>query len=296
MIVLDNIIFSLQRAGGISVFWQQLISNLLKTSEDIRYIEYESSDCNLFRQRLDIPESSIIKKKLNSKLIAQFLHPRINIKEKFIFHSSYFRTCSLKNAINVTTVHDFIYQQSKMTLKQRIRTELNVQAIKNSDAVVCVSENTKRDLMKYVPDVDPSRVHIIYNGVSEDFRVIDETPYPDLKGHILYVGGRQSYKNFPFLIDCIKDTEFHLLICGSELSNEETALLDEHLPGRYKQIIFPDNEELNKVYNSVYALAYPSSYEGFGIPVIEAQRSGCPVIALDASSIPEIISDHSLLI
>ncbi|MDE6581357.1 MAG: glycosyltransferase, partial [Duncaniella sp.] len=112
---------------------------------------------------------------------------------------------------------------------------------------------------------------------------------------LLYVGGRQAYQNFKFLGECIRDKKFSLLICGSELSREETALLNKHIPGRYSNIVYPDNDELNKIYNSVYALAYPSSYEGFGIPVIEAQCCGCPVIALNASSIPEIIGDDSLL-
>ena len=64
---------------------------------------------------------------------------------------------------------------------------------------------------------------------------------------------------------------------------------------RYEVKVRPSNEELNELYNSVFCLLYPSSYEGFGIPVLEAQRAGCPVIALNVSSIPEIIGDNTLL-
>ncbi|MBD5254143.1 MAG: glycosyltransferase family 4 protein [Bacteroides sp.] len=296
MIILDNIIFSLQRAGGISVFWQQLISYLLSTYDDVRYIEHPSASDNIFRKELALPSSRIITRPLYHKLISQFLHPKVSSKEKFIFHSSFFRTCRNPKAINVTTVHDFIYQQSsKMSLRQRIRTGLNTRAITESDAVVCVSENTKHDLLTYVPQVNPDIVHVIHNGVADSFRKLDHTPYPELADHILYVGGRQSYKNFSFLLECIRDTRFSLIICGSALTDDEISRLNREIPGRYRCVTYPTNDELNMIYNSVFALAYPSSYEGFGIPVIEAQRCGCPVIALNASSIPEIIGDKTLL-
>lgn len=71
----------------------------------------------------------------------------------------------------------------------------------------------------------------------------------------------------------------------------EKKSLDTHIPGQYDFIKHPDNTELNRIYNSVHCLAYPSSYEGFGIPVLEAQRAGCPVIALNSSSIPEVMGN-----
>lgn len=292
----DNIIFSLQRAGGISIVWNNLISNISNITTNIRFTEYSDATNNIFRKYLEIDDKTLSIVNHSPSLLDHFRHPIIESDTPYIFHSSYFRTSKHPLAINVTTVHDFIYEQGKPNLKQKIRIHLNYKAIRNSDAVVCISENTKKDLFKFIPDIDPKKVYVIYNGVSEEYKLLDKKEtYIQYKDYILFVGGRQGYKNFYFVIDCIKDTNYKLLICGSPLSEKETSTLEQILPNRYKNIIFPTNQELNIIYNSVYALAYPSSYEGFGIPILEAQRAGCPVIVLNASSIPEVIGDTPLL-
>lgn len=293
---LDNIIFSLQRAGGISVVWQNLIKNLLPIADNLHFIEYQNASQNIFQQELEIPSSKIEIAKNFSPIFSPFKHPTIKSDAPFIFHSSYFRTCNNPNAINVTTVHDFIYEQGVPTLKQKLRIALNYKVIRKSDAIVCISENTKKDLFKFIPDINPEKVHVIYNGVSEDYYHIDDISIPEYHDCVLFVGGRQSYKNFDFVVKALKQTRYRLLICGAPLKSDEISLLEEYLPERYIHVKFPTNEELNRIYNSVYALAYPSSYEGFGLPVLEAQRAGCPVIALSASSIPEIIGKNSLLL
>lgn len=183
-----------------------------------------------------------------------------------------------------------------MTLKQRLRTHLNYRAIRRSDAVVCISENTRADLLKFVPGIDPAKIRIIYNGVSADYRQLPHAPYSDMAGSVLFVGGRQGYKNFEFLVKALASTTYNLVVCGQPLSDYETTVLNSLLPNRWQAFAYPSNAELNRIYNSVHALVYPSSYEGFGIPILEAQRAGCPAIALNASSIPEIIGDKSLLL
>jgi len=181
-------------------------------------------------------------------------------------------------------------------LKEKFRLWLNYHSIKNSDHIVCISKNTKKDLLNYIPDVDESKISVIYNGVSKEYRPLHsiEQQYGD---YILFVGGRQNYKNFEFTVNAVRDTKYKLLICGNELSNLEKKMLDELLGlHRYKFKLRPSNIELNNIYNQVHSLIYPSSYEGFGIPVLEAQRAGCPVVALNTSSIPEIIGDGGLLL
>ena len=298
-IVFDNIVFSLQRAGGISVVWQELLSRFIKSGQDnLLFIEHPSDVDNVFRKKLDLSSGTIIKVNPRWFMVERYNNPRIGSNEPFVFHSSYFRTCPSKNAINVTTVHDFTYDYfykgkrkgAFIHLWQRNR------AIRKADAVVCISENTKRDLLNFLPDVDKKKVHVIYNGVSEDYHIINDKR-EDLKDYLLFVGERVAYKNGRWFVEAIKDTEYKVLFCGKPMTDEEIAFYDEVLGSeRYQVMTGLTNEELNQVYNSVKCLVYPSSYEGFGIPVLEAQKAGCPVIALNASSIPEVIGETPLLI
>lgn len=294
MYIFDNIIFSLQNAGGISVMWSELLAQILSKGEIFKCYEYSGATANLFRHDLQL-NNKIIKQKRFNRVISQFLNVKVDIDSPFIFHSSYFRTCNNPNAINVTTVHDFIYEQERMNPKQRLRTWMNYRAIMNSDAIVCVSNNTRQDLFRILPGINPSKVSVIHNGASLDYYSLDKPPYLEYSDYILFVGGRQSYKNFDFAIAAAKASGHKLLICGAPLRVDEIFRLNQSLKDRYKIIVYPSNKELNKIFNSVFCLLYPSSYEGFGIPIIEAQKAGCPVIALGSSSIPEVLGEEGLL-
>ena len=163
--------------------------------------------------------------------------------------------------------------------------------------MVCISENTKDDVMKFLPEVNPDRIKVVYNGVSEFYHPVDIPKYRDLGRFILFVSGRVSYKRFDLAVDAAYKTGYKLVMVGSPLSQDESELLDKRL-GRDNYLCFSniDDKTFNELYNSAFCLVYPSMYEGFGIPVIEAQRAGCPVIAYNGSSIPEVIGDTPLLL
>lgn len=300
MIVLDNIIFSLQRIGGISAVWYEHLSRMLKDNlrhSDIMILEGGSAKENIFRQQLQINDN-IIKYEPSRMLWAKRYHnPIINLNlDSFIFHSSYYRTCSSRNAINITTVHDFTYEYFTRGIAKVVHCWQKYKAIKNSDRIICVSENTKKDLLRFVPDIDESKIRVIYNGVSEDYYPIRHEHSTD-SSFVLFVGARGGYKNFDIAVKAIRDTSLDLVIVGSPLSDTEIKYLDSTLGiNRYRYAGRISNKELNELYNSAFCLLYPSSYEGFGIPVIEAQKAGCPVIAANRSSIPEIIGDKTMLI
>ena len=160
--------------------------------------------------------------------------------------------------------------------------------------------HTKQDLLKFLPDVDEKKIRVIYNGVSDEYYPLlninnYKLPYP-VNSYLLFVGERKAYKNFDLVVKSLKYLTYKLVIVGAELEKEEQKLLDKNLSSdNYCHVGRISNYDLNILYNGAVALIYPSSYEGFGLPVIEAQKAGCPVIAYNSSSISEIIGETPLL-
>lgn len=295
-IVFDNIIFALQRCGGISVVWGNLLRLVAPKGDSITMIEYKGSELNMTRKDLDITcAQRIIHPSICMSIqrLRDISASEIKENKKFVFHSSYYRLCHHPKALNVTTVHDFgYYLFVKNPLLRYIHCRQQFRAIRKADAVVCISESTRRDLQRILPDVPVEKTHVVYNGVSEQFH-----PIPEIKKETfaLFVGKRDRYKNFDALIAPLGETNKPLLIVGPSLSKEEIAKLEAHHV-YYKYFGIATDTELNTLYNQAYCLLYTSLYEGFGLPVLEAQRAGCPVIAMNTSSIPEVIGDRRMLL
>lgn len=301
LIYLDNIIFSLQSVGGISIVWYELLKRILEYNVfDVKILDYEEGGNNIFRNKLKIDEKCILNDYRRLPIILE-RYKKLNIKEnhKFIFHSSYYRTCNNKNAINITTVHDFTYEYYRKGLGKFINCKQKHDSIRKSDYIICISQNTKKDLLYFLPDIKEEKIKVVYNGVTDDYFILKESSkdwYFEKYPYALFVGSRVNYKNFELSVKAIAKTNLNLIVVGNKLTDTELVFLKKYLSNRYIHLENITNKKLNELYNSAFCLLYPSSYEGFGIPVIEAQKAGCPVIAYNASSIPEIIGDKSLLI
>ena len=308
-ILLDNIIYSKAKNGGISNYWYELSNYLLnQTNIDINFFEEAKSELNFHRKKLSITETSIIATSKISPLLSRLLPIHYKNPEKLIYHSSYYRRLSgCKNQIEVTTVYDFIHSYYFPFVKRSVHNNLKFNAIKRAKGVICISKNTYNDLQRFCPTRPNQKAEVIYVGVSDDYFPIKDLNQFQLQflkdhkleeGFLLYVGGRTNYKNFDFAAAVINDQkDLKLVIVGGGfLLENEIKLFSKEALERVIFISSAENHELNVLYNTALALLYPSSYEGFGIPVVEAMRAGCPVIGLNNTTIREVAENAALLL
>jgi glycosyltransferase involved in cell wall biosynthesis len=303
-IVFDNIIFFLQNSGGGSVYWAEIIKRAISDPQiDAQFSEPSIQTDNFFRRSLEIKPKYIEKLPIHFLRISNFSR-RLN--EKFIFHSSYYRISDSEHAINIVTIHDFTSELFLKGLRRYVHRTRKKKAIENADGIICISNNTKKDLTRFYPEISEGKIKVIYNGVSDDYyrlkegEVSDDYAYKDIlkEKYILFVGHRTSYKNFRVAVETVEliSSEFKLVIIGENLTGVETELLNKKIPERFYCLSGVDNKTLNVFYNNAYCLLYPSSYEGFGIPVIEAMKAGCPVITTNKSSIPEVAGNAAHMV
>lgn len=290
MICLDGIIFSLQQTGGISTCFRELFKRAVSSGLDAELLLYDNA----------------AEKRVGRECIKQ-CRPRFMERYRdcrtpstaTLFHSSYYRLPANRNIPAVTTVHDFTYERFNSGIRRLVHSTQKFNAIRKAAAIICVSWHTRKDLLELLPEVNAQDVFVVHNGVSEAFHPLhDGAVSPFQRPSILFVGSRVYYKNFQSAVEAvarISDTEL-LCVGGGVFSGEELAFLEKRMPGRYRHRGAVSEEELNLLYNQSQCLLYPSSYEGFGIPVLEAMSAGCPVVALNCSSIPEVAGDAALLI
>ena len=182
-IILDNIIFSHLRQGGISNYWYELSKHLLNTENDILFYEGLNTELNFHRKLLQIPSNQIIKD--TNKYLLSFSERLAKVKikdaEPFLFHSSYYRSLgSNSSAKEVTTVHDFTHNFYSSLPKKQIHNYLKFKSIKKASGIICISENTYKDLIKFCPPKKGQKVAIIHNGVSNDFYKISDNDLSDV--------------------------------------------------------------------------------------------------------------------
>ncbi|MEM9449335.1 MAG: glycosyltransferase family 1 protein [Cyanobacteria bacterium P01_E01_bin.6] len=237
----------------------------------------------------------------------------VALEEKVdIFHSTYPLPMQIKGAKKVTTVHDLIPLRLPYTTldKKPFYYELIKQSLKGSDAIAIVSEHSRRDLLDLF-DVDPDKVKVTYQPIAlkrlnEDEGVIRRflRKYKlDYKNYILFVGAIEPKKNVGRLIDAYLglDTDVPLVIVGKLgwlWAEEVGQVVDKsgQASCNVRLLKYVSSEDLRYLFAGATCFTFPSLYEGFGLPVLEAMSFGCPVLTSNASSLPEIGGDAALYV
>ena len=226
------------------------------------------------------------------------------LKAPWVVHRSYFGPRLRIDAPIVVTVYDMIAELYPESFPRTDPTPRHKrESVREAALVFAISETTKSDLVRLL-DCDPRKVRVLPLGVNAPVEEAEQqtaereglggTPY------VLYVGQRGGYKNFSTLLDAFRAPALkHLeLICfgGSPFSSDEVALIERSsLGGRVRHVVGED-VLLGAFYRSANCFVYPSRYEGFGIPPLEAMVRGCPVIASTGGSIPEVVGAAAELV
>lgn len=281
----------------------RLIQGLM-LRDDVELYLLERSDAvrNIFRSKLNLPARCILSIDGLPLSVQRYIYPRglplsISKGEPYVFHSSYYRYCKDPLARNVTTLHDFTYEVMRLRgwLATAVHSWQKRNAVIHSQGVSCVSHATLADFRKLIGERHGQIVEVIPNAPL----CLPHPPHttPKAMNDLLYVGARAHHKNFKLVVDAISGTNWRLVLCSSTLTDQEYDMIrDKLLPGQYEICVFPDDATLSAKYERCRCLLYPSSYEGFGIPIIEAQLHGLPVITGNCPSSVEVGGNATLVL
>ncbi|MBD0726563.1 glycosyl transferase family 1 [Flavobacterium sp. L1I52] len=307
--------FNLQKYGGISRYYTEILSRLsISNSVQIPIygtsnIYYNESTLLTTKQKLYsfyvrlLEVLSIRKLEKTRKRNDSLLRHQLFKKDFDVFIPTYYDVEFLKYLGSkpfVLTVYDMIYElfpdfftEQKEVVSTIVKNKQIL--IEKASRIIAVSENTKRDILKVYPNINETKIDVVYHGCSIKISESKTVFLPDK--YILYVGTRNNYKNFYFMLDAIKDLLYSnkdlKLLCagGGKFTEEERNYIKNmQLEPQIMQQDFKE-KELGLFYKKAICFVFPSLYEGFGIPVLEAMSCGCPVVLSSHSSFPEVAGE-----
>jgi glycosyltransferase involved in cell wall biosynthesis len=314
-VVYDFQIFTWQRCGGISRYFCELASRIdnfpnstAKFAAGLHINDYLAID---YPQLTIGRKLSIGKHRNSSKSLQRFCNVinrewsglYLNAQPPDILHYTYYHPQrNVRDSLKVITVYDMMNELFRDSAPENLDRVIGEKAamVATADGIICPSECSKRDLVE-ICQVDPAKVTVIYHG----YGLTAPAPMPlplELKPYLLVVGDRGWYKNFDRLLQAYASNrsfrqDFDLrCFGGGHLTGPELAAIDRlGLPR--ENIIWQrgSDAELVGLYQQAALFVYPSLYEGFGYPPLEAMAAGCPVACSNSSCFPETVADAAEL-
>lgn len=307
-IAFNSQIFFLQSYGGISRYFARLAEGLVAFKQEAEV--FAPLHCNYYLSSIpqDIVHGRYLSKYPPVSRRLLFNYNELISKYKIakfrpdIVHETYYARVGIapKQSKTIVTVHDMIYELYPSEFSAQDKTQaLKKLAIERADHVICISENTKKDLMR-LHGTPESKISVVLLGFDQFFADANDSLSTSLgiKPFLLYVGQRGGYKNFSGFLKAIAASkkligDFDVIAFGGgKLTSAEAALISTlgFAADQVRQVS-GDDAMLGRFYSAASAFVYPSLYEGFGIPPLEAMALLCPVISSNSSSMPEVIGD-----
>lgn len=289
-VVIGPEIWAAQTNGGISRYFVELVNGLSSFNSKILVLIPEHTNNQVPNLKMTI-ELNDLKKDLTSI-------SRSCVDQKKIYHATYYDHKNLRVAKSlgfktVVTVHDMISEiYPERQPRFRFSRDMKMKSICLADGIICVSESTKKDLMS-IYGVSEEKIQVIHLASSFQSISHKELRNPRLD-YILYVGKRAGYKNFSLLLEAFGESpylrnRFKLVVFGErDFDLKEKSIISKLSIQERVVHASGDDSILRDLYLTSRILVYPSLYEGFGLPLVEAMSLGCPVITGNVSSMPEV--------
>lgn len=298
-----------QRFGGISKYFYEIISIIQKKSDVKVFLPVilpKSYDLARLKGRKPVNSPY----RINNILFAInniWFQIILKIGKYDVIHQTQYRVRIPKriNSKVCVTIHDMIWEIYPETDLGGKRAKRKKAAIDRADIIIAISENTKKDLLNIYPDVAPDKVHVVYHGTSyTDVTYIDRAEWVPSR-YVLYVGTREYYKNFGTFVSAMKklmelDDSIYAVCTGEKsFSQEEINLIEKNKEekGKFLNKFIQhrcSDDELIMLYCNAECFVFPSKYEGFGMPILEAYACRCPVVLCDTDVFREVAGDAAL--
>lgn len=297
-ILYDYQILYLQRYGGISRYYYELITTINSLKKDKADI-YCFLNPNYYFEEYFNNHSNPLYEKVKGRRFINRLITRIKLTSGRydIFHPTYYDSYFLDyyDGKIVVTVYDMIHEMlPEFFANDKTTVEAKKKLIYAADKIIAISNSTKNDILKMYPDIPEDKISVIYISSAFEYKKgITSQNFPNR--YILFVGNRIMYKNYERFFDAIKpilesDGTLSLVCLGGGKFTEKELENQKQFGDRIIQLDVTD-ELLSYAYSHAECFVFPSLYEGFGIPTLEAFACNCPVVLSNTSSLPEVGGD-----
>lgn len=316
-ILLDGTVYSWQRRGGISRIYNEILPRMCDSAPEL-FIRLLTETRELAQglphhrriRRSTVPSAKALRPKRIFRSVQPLLERKLarwwrGTGKGAIWHTTYYTLPERWKGAKLVPVYDLLHFRFAKVFnsvwddeeRERMR-----RCVREADCIIAISETTRNDIGEFHGASAYERTRVVPLACSSSFKLAEQGMARQRreKPFLLFVGDRNHYKNFGLLLQAFarwEEREVELVVVGDKFwSTAEIAQIDElGIQERVTWLGAVDDAQLAGLYQSAVAFVYPSLYEGFGIPLLEAMACGCPIVASDIPSTIEVAGSYPVL-